>query len=136
VPFLHGVRDTVVRDKARTRLYKEPGKDRRTRRRRKDENCNNGIRDRGATRQLRLRKERTTGNGIRGRSRRQQLRLESTGNVNETFKETLGLEIAKKISGSSARIRKICVRTLWRGRPPPKRNKKLHTEKEEWMKEQ
>jgi hypothetical protein len=27
MPFLHGVRDTVVRDKSRTRLYQESRKD-------------------------------------------------------------------------------------------------------------
>jgi hypothetical protein len=75
-----------------------------------------------------LRKEGTTGNGIRGQSRRQQLQLESTGNVNETFREILGLEIAYKIAGSSVRIRKMSARSLWRGRPPPKRKKKLHME--------
>jgi hypothetical protein len=28
MPFLYGVRNTVIRDKTRTRLYKEPRKDR------------------------------------------------------------------------------------------------------------
>jgi hypothetical protein len=36
------------------------------------------------------------------------------------FKETLELEIAKRIARSSVRIRKMSVRTLWRGRPPLK----------------
>jgi hypothetical protein len=55
--------------------------------------CNNGIRDRHVKEQIRLKKERTTSNGIRGRSRRQQVLLDSRGNVNKTFRETLGLEI-------------------------------------------
>jgi hypothetical protein len=80
-----------------------------------DEEYNNGTSDRGAIRQVRLRKEKTTCNGIRARNRRQRLRLQSTGNVNETFRETLGLEIAKRIAGSSTRIQKMSVRTLWRG---------------------
>jgi hypothetical protein len=33
--------------------------------------------------------------------------LGSKGNVNETFRKTLGLEIAKRIAGSSVRIRKM-----------------------------
>jgi hypothetical protein len=41
------------------------------------------------------------------------------GPVNGTFMETIGLEIEKRIAGSSIRIRKMSVRTLWRGRPPP-----------------
>jgi hypothetical protein len=36
------------------------------------------------------------------------------------LRETLALEIEKRIAGSSARIRKMNV-ILWRGRPPPKR---------------
>jgi hypothetical protein len=83
----------------------------------------NGVRDRNFKEQLRLGNERATGNGIRGRSRRQQLRLESTGNADETFRETLQLEIAKRIAGTSIRLRKMSVRTLWRGRLPPKQKK-------------
>jgi hypothetical protein len=85
--------------------------------------CDTGIRDRGT-----IRKERVTRNGITGQSRREQLQLESTGNVNGTFRETLVLEIAHKIAGSSISIRKMSLRSLWRGRPPPKRKKKLCTE--------
>jgi hypothetical protein len=36
------------------------------------------------------------------------------GNVNETFRETLGLEIAKKIAGISNRLWKMSIRTLWK----------------------
>jgi hypothetical protein len=70
----------------------------------------------------------TTGVSIRGQSRRQQLQLESTGNVNKIFRETLGLEIAKKIAGSSTRLRKMRVSTLWRAQPTPKRKKIWYTE--------
>jgi hypothetical protein len=41
------------------------------------------------------------------------------GNVNETFRETLGLEIAKRIARTSIRVQKMSVRILWRGCPPP-----------------
>jgi hypothetical protein len=67
-------------------------------------------------------------NGIRNQDSRQQLGLENTENVNETFKETLGLEITKRIAESSIRIRKMSVRTLWKDEPHPKCKKKLHTE--------
>jgi hypothetical protein len=42
------------------------------------------------------------------------------GNVNETFKETLGLEIAKRIARTSIGLWKMNIRTLWRGHPPLK----------------
>lgn len=68
-------------------------------------------------------------NGIRKRDLKEQLRLENTGIVNETFMETLGLGIANIIAGTSIRLRKMIVRTLWRGWLPPKWKKRLHT----WM---
>jgi hypothetical protein len=37
------------------------------------------------------------------------------------------LEIARQIAGSSVRIRKVNVKTLWRMRPPAKRKKRLPT---------
>jgi hypothetical protein len=61
-------------------------------------------------------------------SRREQLWQKSTGNVNETFKDTLGLEIAKRITGTSIRLPEMNPRTLWRGRPPLKQRKRCHTE--------
>jgi hypothetical protein len=51
--------------------------------------------------------------------------LENMENVNETFMETLGLEIAKRIAGTSIRLRKMSVRTLWRGQLPLKWKKRL-----------
>jgi hypothetical protein len=47
----------------------------------------------------------------------------STGNVDETFRQTLGLDIAKRIAGAYIRLREMSVSTLWRGRPPPKRRR-------------
>jgi hypothetical protein len=98
------------------------------RRRRTRQKGSDRIGDRDVKEQLRLRKERTTGNGIRGRRKRQQLRLESTGNFNDTFRETLGLDIAKRIDGTSIRLRKMSDWTLRKGRPPPKRKNSWHTE--------
>jgi hypothetical protein len=129
MPFLHGIRDTVTmdsKDKAVQRTQKGWTNDKRWQ---KGLECIDGIRDRVTIWQLHLRKERTTGNGIRGWIRRQQLWLESTGNVNETFRETLGLEIAKRIAGFSVRIKKMSVRTLWRGQlPPPPQKKRNYTQ--------
>jgi hypothetical protein len=36
------------------------------------------------------------------------------------------MEFVKRIAGSSARIRKMRVRILWKDRSPPKRKKRLH----------
>jgi hypothetical protein len=40
--------------------------------------------------------------------------------LSKTFRETLGLEIAKQIARSPIKIQEMSVRTLWRGQPPPK----------------
>jgi hypothetical protein len=68
--------------------------------------CNNGIRDRGATQQLLLRKERT---------------------LNKIFRRTVELEIRKWTVGSSIRPWKASDRILWRGWPPPKWKKRPPT---------
>jgi hypothetical protein len=59
-------------------------------------------------------------NGIRNQDLKVKLHLGSKGNVNETFRKTLGLEITNRIARSSVRIRNISVRTLWKGQPPLK----------------
>jgi hypothetical protein len=94
------------------------------RRRRVQPECNNGIRDRDVKEQLRLRKKRTD-NGIRGRNRKRELRLGSVKTY-ETLGQTVELEVMKRAVGTSIRQRKMSVRTLWKGRPPPKR-KNTHT---------
>jgi hypothetical protein len=58
-------------------------------------------------------------NGIRNRDLKERLRLGSKGDINKTFRETLGVEIAKRIAEYSVRILKMNVRTLWRRQPPP-----------------
>jgi hypothetical protein len=65
-------------------------------------------------------------NGIRYRGLKEWLCLGSKGNFNETFRETVRLEITK--SGSSVRIWKMSVRTLWRGRLCLKQKKRPLTE--------
>jgi hypothetical protein len=77
----HRTRDAVIREKARDGWTFR-------RRRRAQLECSNSIRGQDVKDRLSLRNERATSNGIRGRSRRQQLRLDSTGNVNETVRET------------------------------------------------
>jgi hypothetical protein len=69
-------------------------------------------------------------NGITNRDLKQQLFLGNKKklnkrNANETLRQTIMLEVVKLSAGSSAKIRKIRVRTFWRSRPPPKRKKRL-----------
>jgi hypothetical protein len=75
--------------------------------RRNGPECNSGIKDRGAGRQLRLRKERTSG---------------------RIFRRIVELEIEKRTVGSSTGLRKVNDWILWRGGPPPKRKRRLLTE--------
>jgi hypothetical protein len=64
----------------------------------------NVIRDRELKKQLRLRKERTSG---------------------RIFRETVELEFAKQIVGTSIRLRKMWDWTSWKVRSLPKRKKRL-----------
>lgn len=82
--------------------------------------CNTEIRNQGSRKKIHLKTETRACNGIRGWSRRQELSLGSKGSINETFREILGLEMAKRIAGSSVKIKKMSYWTLWWGRPPPK----------------
>jgi hypothetical protein len=77
-------------------------------RRRAQLECSNKIRDWDVKGQLRLRSERTSG-GI--------------------FRKVLVLQIVKQRVEPSVRIRKMNVRALWRGWPPPKQKKRLHIER-------
>jgi hypothetical protein len=100
---------------------------------RKSPEGNNGIREQGSKQQLRLRKETTTGNGIRGRSIREELCLRSQKTFYETVGQTFKLEVMKRAVVISIRRMKTSVRTLWRGRPTPKRKKELQVEQEPAM---
>jgi hypothetical protein len=66
-----------------------------------------------------------TGNGLRGRRRSYELILENKEMFHEALGQTIGLEVVKYAVGSSVRIRKTSVKTLWRSRPPPKRKNTL-----------
>jgi hypothetical protein len=59
-------------------------------------------------------------NGTRNRGIKKQLCLGSKITLNKTFWQTVELEVAKQIVGTSIRLRKMSVTTLWRGRPPLK----------------
>jgi hypothetical protein len=57
-------------------------------------------------------------NGIRNQGLRKELRLGSKATFYEVLGQTTGLESVKQTVGTSIRLRKMCIRTLWRGRPP------------------
>jgi hypothetical protein len=72
-------------------------------RRRTQLKFNKGIRDGGLELQLRLGRERA---------------------VNKTFGQTLGLEVAKRVVGTSTGLREVSDWILWKGQSPPKRKKR------------
>jgi hypothetical protein len=82
------------------RSHKDPTVEKR---RRKGPECNNGIRNRSASQQLRLRKERTSG---------------------RIFRKTVELEIEKRIVWPSTGLREVSDWTFRRSLPPPKRKKR------------
>jgi hypothetical protein len=79
---------------------------------------------------LHLRKGRDS---IGGRSRRQQPRLESMGKTNEIFWKTIGPEFGKRAARFNSGLQRIKNWALRKGRPPPKRKKKLQVEREPAM---
>jgi hypothetical protein len=90
-----------------------------TKKRRKDEKtlrkhpeCNKVLRDIGPRQQL------------QDPDTRRQVRVMIEKTSNEIFRE----KIAKRVVGTSSGLRKMWKWILRRGRPPPKRKKKLHTE--------
>jgi hypothetical protein len=46
----------------------------------------------------------------------------------ETFRQTVELEVAKQIVGTCITPRKMSVRTLWRDQQPLKQKRRLHKE--------
>jgi hypothetical protein len=52
------------------------------------------------------------------------------GNNIEVYGKTIGLQFGKLADGSSVALWKMRNWTLWRGRPPLKRKKSLHTKQE------
>jgi hypothetical protein len=84
----------------------------------------NGIRSRGVEEHIHLRKGRKTAKNIGGRRGHQQ-QLKSMGNGNKVYSKTIRLDIAKRTFRSTAEMQKMKEWTLWRGRPPPKRKKRV-----------
>jgi hypothetical protein len=60
----------------------------------------------------------------KNRDLKEQLRLGSERTCGRIFRKALVLEIVKRRVEPSVRIRKMNVRTLWRGQSPPKRKKR------------
>jgi hypothetical protein len=86
--------------------------------------CKSGIRDRGIKRQhLRLRGKA----GITEPRTRWQKRLKSKRTTSEFDRYALGVEFIKQTNETSNWLGRLRIWTLWRGRPPPKRKKKLRT---------
>jgi hypothetical protein len=67
-------------------------------------------------------------NGIRDRDIKEHLRLGNERTSSRIIRKALVLEIVKRGVEPSVRIEKMNVGTLWMGRPPPKRKKRLHTD--------
>jgi hypothetical protein len=88
----------------------------------KNPKCKSGISDIGVKRQLRGKM------GIKEPRTRWQLRLKSERTISEFARYDFGLEFIKQANDMSSRLQRIRIWTLWRGRPPPKRKKKLQAE--------
>jgi hypothetical protein len=80
--------------------------------------CNNGLRNRGLSQQLRGK------TGIKDPLKRQQLRLESERTTSEFDRKAFELEFVKRANGMSNGLKKLKKWALWRGRPPLKRRKR------------
>jgi hypothetical protein len=83
-----------------------------------------GTKDLCGGQPLYLRKEMTTTNGIGGWSSGQQSHVGSGVTLKILYAIFRG-KVAKQVVGTCRRLRRIKKWTLWRGRPPPKRKKKL-----------
>jgi hypothetical protein len=61
--------------------------------------------------------------GKRGQGARQHWHLERRKALYDAVEPTLGLEIAKRVVGTSLRLQESGDWLLWKCRPPPKRNR-------------
>jgi hypothetical protein len=75
----------------------------------------------------------TGSHSIRNRGFKEQLHLGSKKVSGRIFRKMIRLGITKQIARSSVRMRKMRDWTLWRGLPPPKGKKRLHSEEEPEM---
>jgi hypothetical protein len=67
-------------------------------------------------------------NGTRNQDFKEQLWLGSKRTTSEFDRKAFGLEFVKQATGMSSGLQKMRNWTLWRGRPPLKQKKRLHTE--------
>jgi hypothetical protein len=84
-----------------------------------------------------VKKDRTRDKVMLGTSKGWTLEIDNGRNCNvtrgtgiEPYRKMTGLEIAKRIVGSSDSLKPDKDWNLWRGRPPPKRKKRLQAEEE------
>jgi hypothetical protein len=82
-------------------------------RRRMRPECDSGIR----------RLNKTSGNGVRGRIMKRDQRLVTKRTHHEATRQDKRLEIVKIAANLSIRLWELGDRTLWKGRPPPKRKR-------------
>jgi hypothetical protein len=87
--------------------------------------CKNGVRRRNIKEPPHLRIERKTASSSGGRHKREQRRLKRISKYNDIYWRTIGLDFVKQVVRMSSGFLQIRVWRLWRGRPPPKRKKKL-----------
>jgi hypothetical protein len=95
--------------------------------------CKNGIRRRDIKEPPHLRIERKTASSSGGQHKREKRRLKGMNKYNDIYWRTTGLKFVKRANGTSSGLQKGRKWILCRGRPPPKRKKKLHTESEPEM---
>jgi hypothetical protein len=86
-----------------------------------------GLRNRGLSQQLHGKM------GIKDPSMRQQLCLGNEKTTSMIYRKAIRLEIVKQALGISSMFRKTRKWSLCRGRPPPKRKKKLQIQEEPVM---
>jgi hypothetical protein len=126
VPFLHGIKDTAIRDQAGTVLQEELLKDGQSRR----DNWESGPRSVLYKDSLKasIWEEMTHAAEIQQWHKGPRPETRATSGEQRDFYEALGqsigLEVTKRAVEFSIRLQKMSDWTLWRGRPPPKRKKR------------
>jgi hypothetical protein len=99
---------------------------------RKGPGYKHGTRRRDVKKLPNLKKGRTM-NGFKGWSTGQRSYMGKGRTLRMNLYETFGGQIAKQVVGTSCRLRRMRIWTLWRGKPPPKRKKELQVERQPVM---
>jgi hypothetical protein len=123
MPFLHGVRDALIKDR---RLSTDDGE-------RGPRTVVRGA-PKGRTFQKRRWMQLKFNNGIRDRGLKQELCLGIKKTLYEAFRQTRELDVMKRAVVISIGLWKMSDWTLWRGRLPPKRKKRRlkHSPQKRW----